>query len=282
MKKIEKLKLLIQKPLVLINSGLNVQKEEYYHSRNRNKYGIEQLPTIDICELFPGFSESINNYTYLDGTSLAIDIMLLKSLARSFKNCAYLEIGSWRGESISNIYEVTGDCTSVTLSGDEMKGKGMNDEYIRAHGMFSKNLKALKSIEHNSLTFDFSSLNKKFDLIFIDGDHSYEGVLNDTIKTLPLRRDNNSIIVWHDYGNSTEMVRHSVLAAILDGIPGEYHRNLYHVSNTLCAVYIENKTFNTYYTKFPTTPDKIFTIKLTSEKISDLNLRNMDFVNQSL
>lgn len=267
MKKTEKLKLFVSHPWRLINSGLTVQKEEYYRIKNFETYGSEQLPTIDICELFPGFSETINNYTYLDGTSLPVDIMLLKSLARNFRNCAYLEIGSWRGESISNIYEVTADCTSVTLSEAEMKEKGKNAEYVKAHGIFSKNLQALKSIEHNSRTFDFGSLNKKFDLIFIDGDHSYEGVLNDTIKTMPLRRDSNSIIVWHDYGNSTEIVRHSVLAAILDGVPQESHKNLYHVSNTLCAVYIENRTFNTYYTRFPSIPDKIFTITLTSQKI---------------
>jgi len=268
MKKIEKLRLLINHPWKILMNGLNVQKEEYYRSRNIEKHDQEQLPTINICELFPGFSETITNYTYLDGTSLPVDIMLLESLARSYRDCAYLEIGSWRGESISNIYEVTNDCTSVTLSGTEMKEKGKDDEYAKVHGLFSKDLHALKLIEHNSRTFDFLSLSKKFDLIFIDGDHSYEGVFNDTIKTMPLRRDSSSIIVWHDYGTSTEIVRHSVLAAILDGVPPNLHKNLYHVSNTLCAVYIENRTFNTYYTRFPSRPDKIFTITLTSREIS--------------
>jgi predicted O-methyltransferase YrrM len=268
MKKTEKIKLFLNNPFKVINSGLTIQKEAYFQERNEKNHGIGQLPTIDICELLPKFGESISNYTYLDGTSLVIDIMLLKSLARGFRNCAYLEIGSWRGESISNIYEVTGDCTSVTLSETEMKNKGISDEFIKAHGMFTRNLKGLKTIGQDSGKFDFSSLDKKFDLIFIDGDHSYEGVLNDTVKTFPIRKNSDSIIVWHDYGSSTELVRHSVLAAILDGIPREYHRNLYHVSNTLCAVYIENKAFNTYYTKFPSIPDKVFSISLAAKKLT--------------
>ena len=131
----------------------------------------------------------------------------------------------------------------------------------------NKNRKYLNAMTfHNANVIRFTP-DKKFDLIFIDGDHSYEGVLNDTIKTFSLRRDNNSIIVWHDYGFSTEMVRYSVLNAILDGIPVKDHCNLYHVSNTLCPVYIGNKNFNTYYCKFPSTPDKIFSITLKSTKL---------------
>lgn len=267
MKRAEKLKLLFKHPFQIINLGLPGYKEELYRLKIRHTYKIEQLPTIDLCDLFPGFSESLSCYTFLDGTSLVPDIMLLKSLARSFKDCAYLEIGSWRGESLANVYEVTKDCTSITLAEDEMRGMNLSEDFIKVHGIFSKNMKNLKTIKHNSQTYDFDQLNKKFDLIFIDGDHSYEGVLTDTINSFKIRKGRSSIIAWHDYGNSPEKVRHSVLAAILDGVPVEFHKNLYHVSNTLCAVYIENMKFDTSFTKFPTYPNKVFSIRVSAEKI---------------
>jgi predicted O-methyltransferase YrrM len=43
------------------------------------------------------------------------------------------------------------------------------------------------------------------DMVFIDGDHSFEGVVKDTIKARQLLRDGNGVIIWHDYNNSGAM-----------------------------------------------------------------------------
>jgi hypothetical protein len=204
---------------------------------------------------------------FLVGTSLITDLILLKSLARRFENCAYLEIGSWRGESLVNISDVTLDCTSITLSKAEMKALNFSDEFIKAHGFYSNNIETITKIEHDSHTYDFNQLNKSFDLIFVDGDHSYEGVLNDSRKVFPLRKNDRSIIVWHDYGLDTENVRHSTLKAILDGIPKDKHKNLYHISKTMCAVYIEDLNIPTFPTRFPSYPNKRFLLKVVAERL---------------
>jgi hypothetical protein len=267
MKKIDKLQLFLSHPVAVLNQGLYAIQEEQYRRRIEADHGIKQLPTVDLLDLFPGFSESIEHYTYLEGTSLVIDIMLLKAFARRFPNCAFLEIGSWRGESIANVHAVTKDCTSITLSAKEMREMGIPEGFVQVHGIFSKNLEGLRTIEHNSMTFDFSSLNKKFDLIFVDGDHTYEGVLSDTKNVFDLRKGPDSVIVWHDYAFTPDRFRPSVAAAILDGIPREYHKNLYHVSNTLCAVYLENCTLPTGMTAFPTRPNKSFSLSLTAHRL---------------
>lgn len=230
------------------------------------KYGFCQLPTIDLIDLFPDFSETVNNYTYLEGTSLVTDIALLKALARKYNNCNYLEIGSWRGESLSNVAEVAKKCVSITLSPTEMKALDFGEEFIDAHGIFSKHLDNVTKIEHNSQTFDFSKLGEKFDLVFVDGDHSYEGVKTDTEKVLGLLKDNSSVVVWHDYGSYTERPNYITLAGILDGLPVSEHKYLYHVSNTICAVLIR-KEYKSYISKFPTMPNKSFSIHLQTKKI---------------
>lgn len=133
--------------------------------------------------------------------------------------------------------------------------------------MFSKNLSNIKHIKHNSQTFDFSSIGK-FDLIFIDGDHSYEGVKKDTENVFKVLKNDNSIIVWHDYSNLTgNTINWGIFAGILDGCPKEMVKNLYHISNTMCAIYINKKLSGS---KIPSQiPNKTFTIDIDSKKIID-------------
>ena len=264
------LKVLFQNPIAVLLEGVRVREQHYFKKKIISEYDIEQLPTIDILDLFPNLNESIDSYSFLNGTSLITDLILLKSLAKKFENCAYLEIGSWRGESLVNVSNVTKDCTSLTLSGDEMKSLNFSDEFIKVHGVFSDKIETITKIEQNSQNFDFNQLNKVFDLIFIDGDHSYEGVLNDSRKVFPLRKNNKSIIVWHDYGFHTENVRYTTLKAILDGIPRDKHKNLFHISNTMCAVYIENINLSTHQAKFPSYPNKSFSLKVKGKKFETL------------
>lgn len=261
------LKVLLQNPLAVVMEGIRVRQQEYYRKQTISAYNIEQLKTIDLLDLFPNLNEDINTYSFLAGTSLITDLILLKPLARRFENCAYLEIGSWRGESLVNIFDVTSDCTSLTLSKAEMKALNFSDEFIKVHGVFSDHIETITKIEHNSHNYDFNQLNKSFDLIFVDGDHSYEGVLNDSRKVFPLRKNEKSVIVWHDYGLNTENVRHSTLKGILDGIPKNKHKNLYHISNTMCAAYIEDINIPTIHTSFPSYPNKRFSLKIVAERL---------------
>lgn len=269
MNKFESLKILLSDPISTIKTGIRNQQQQYYKNQILKIYKLHQLPTIDILDLIPNLNEKIEPYSFLKGTSSLTDFILLKSLAKQFEKCSYLEIGSWRGESLSNIRDVTSDCTSITLSKNEMKAMNFSDNFIKSHGIFSNRLDGIKCIEENSQKYDFRKLNKQFDLIFIDGDHTYEGILSDTKKTFPLRKNKKSIIVWHDYGFDFEKIRYTTLKAILDGIPQELHKNLYHVSNTMCAVYIENINYITYETKFPSKVNKYFSINIKATRLNE-------------
>jgi predicted O-methyltransferase YrrM len=233
------------------------------------KYGFFQgMPVIDLLSIFPDFSETVEPYSFLDGTSMLTDLALLKSLVRMHEECSYLEIGTWRGESVANVAKIAKNCVTLSLSEEEMKSLGFGKDFIKNNKFFSEKLNNVEHIGHDSRSFDFSKLNKKFDVIFIDGDHHYETVKLDTQNAYPLLRDDNSVIVWHDYGFGPETVRWSVLAGILDGSPKDRLGSIYHISNTMCAIYMRGN-FETSYLKKFNVPDKFFKVKISAEKLNN-------------
>lgn len=232
--------LLIRNPWLLNK----VLEEEYLWQKKVDKqFGKGNgLSMIRAEELFGDFSETVEPFAFLYGGSLPTDLALLKKLARRIPHCSYFEIGTWRGESVANVASVADKCFTLNLSDKEMREIGLNKRYIDLHRFYSKNIPNILHLEGNTLSFDFQSLNKKFDLIFIDGDHRFEMVKNDTEKVFRHLVHEKSIVVWHDYARNPETVRYEVLSGILEGCPKPYHDHIFHVAHTLCAVYIPGMT----------------------------------------
>lgn len=224
------------------------------------------FPVIEIDEIFPDFSETLHCFSFLGGGSLPTDIALLKLLCNRFEKCTYFEIGTWRGESVVNVAENAEICYTLNLAKTEMLSLGLDEKYADLHGFFSKEKKNIIHLEGNSLNYDFKGLKQKFDVIFIDGAHDYKHVKNDTEKIFKHLIHEKSIVVWHDYAYNPETLRPEVIAGIIDGTPKEYRKNLYYISNTMCAIFIREK-FET--SKFSTVinPNKIFTIKMKTTSI---------------
>src|SRR4030043_2484499 len=102
-----------------------------YKKYVNKKFGLPGgLPVLDLRLILPGLDEIISPYTFLEGTSLPIDIALLKGLARSYNGCRYFEIGTWRGESIANVADVAKKPVSLSLSAKEMKDLGLSEEFV--------------------------------------------------------------------------------------------------------------------------------------------------------
>ena len=235
-KSLRALTTILRKPY-LLNLILD-ENENWFQYVRKNYPALSILPELTLTDLFGPLDETIRPFTFLDGGSLPTDLALLKGLARQIENCRFFEFGTWRGESVANISPVAKECYTLDLPDEEKRMMGMNDEYIRQYAILSKQLKNVTHLKANSLNFDFASLNKKFDLIFIDGDHHYNGVLNDTRKVISNLVHENSVIVWHDYTFSPENVRYEVFAAILDALPAHFHPKLFRIPNTMCAVYL--------------------------------------------
>ena len=227
---------IIRRPYLL---NLVLQDDESNKDDVIRKHGLKDgLPVIDIDELFPDFEEVAKPYAYLSGATMPIDIALLMALAKRYAVKDYFEIGTWRGESVANLAEVAEHCVTFNLPKEDIVKLTGNPLYADLHSFFSKELANVEQLYGDSQTFDFVPYFGKYDMVFIDGDHHYESVKKDTETAFKLLKGDRSIIVWHDYGLDPETIRWDVMGAILDGAPAEKRKHIYHVSNTLCAVYL--------------------------------------------
>lgn len=144
---------------------------------------------------------------------------------------AFLEIGSWCGESSVLLGTVASDCGGILLCIDTWDGNGDADtERLAARedvfAIFTQNMEANTLLAHcrplrgrsEHICKDLAS--ESFDFIFIDGDHHYKPVLADVRHAKRLIRP-GGIICGHDYecllrraATHTDVVR-----AVLEAFP---------------------------------------------------------------
>jgi predicted O-methyltransferase YrrM len=229
--------LILRKPW-LLNHILHA--EENVQAQVIRTFGFKNgLPVVELTELFgEDFDTEVNPYAFLDGSCTPMDIALLRALARRFEVQKYLEIGTWRGESVANVAAEAPNCITINLPDETMIRMGLTADYVSMHRFFSGNIHHVTHIQSHSLHLDWQALEGPFDMIFIDGDHHSRMVEADSSNVFKCIDPSKTIVVWHDYAYNPEKIRWNVLKGILAGVPKAYHNDIYHVSHTLCAVYI--------------------------------------------
>ena len=258
------LKLAASDPRGLLKLLMNYTKETHRKRYFQKTYGIPGLPFVDIAELVR-IDETVDNYTYLDGTSRTIELAFLMALCRECTECAYLKIGSFRGESLYNVSKIADRCTSISLSRNEILATGGSTEFADQQRLFSGDLANVEHIEANSQNFDFSLLPSAYDVIFIDGDHSYEAVKSDTQNAFQLLKNEDSVIIWHDCGTGFGNYRYEVIAGVMDGAPPRKRDRIYRVSHTMCGIYTE-KEVTPEFLDSPHRPTKTFSVTVKIRK----------------
>ncbi|MGE0560818.1 MAG: class I SAM-dependent methyltransferase [Flavobacteriales bacterium] len=254
---------IIQKPY-LINKVID--DESWFFDTIKKVYPqyAQGFLIVELNQLLPEVNETIEPFAFLGGGSLPTDLLLLKGLAKQYPECFYFEIGTWRGESAANVSAVTPNVYTLNLTNQELTRLGYGEEYLKQQGLFSNKINTITHLRGNSTNFDFSPYYGKCDVVFIDGDHRYDGVLNDTKIAFKLVKDDNSVIVWHDYINHSFDIRWDVVQGILDGCETNNLKHLYHVNNSLSAIFTK-KDLKPVSNKPILTPNKIFKVKIDSK-----------------
>lgn len=144
--------------------------------------------------------------TNVDGWMSQEELDFLYQLSKKYKTIA--EIGSWKGRSTNAL--LTG-CKGKVIAIDHFEG---SDEKDLTHGpvgiyeQFLDNTKWSNNLEvYKMSSEDASKKDEKFEMVFIDGEHTYEGVKKD----IELWRGKaTKIICGHDYCDAWKGVMKAV------------------------------------------------------------------------
>ncbi len=126
------------------------------------------------------------------GAGTMWDLLTVCMLARHLKPKVCFEIGTGHGRTTHHLALNTAAETKVftlDISSDEVTGC-----IFRNQPTASK----ISCLVADSTKFDFSPYKGKADLIVVDGDHSYEGVVRDTERALEMMSPAGCIL-WDDF-----------------------------------------------------------------------------------
>jgi hypothetical protein len=154
------------------------------------------LPPLLLSEMFDDFDEQPVTLRKMPRGSWSTptqDIVMLLKLALCVKPRRLLEIGSFRGYTALYLAQNVGaEASIVTVDRYSEHGEAYREtpEAGRIERRIGEIAPALFAEDAPA----------SYDLIFIDADHTYEGVRRDTELSLPLVSP-GGYIVWHDYAN---------------------------------------------------------------------------------
>jgi hypothetical protein len=156
------------------------------------------LPSRTLNDLFPGIDSVLVTapvtelYRPRDMVLPLAEVLTLAAIGRHLKPRRIFEIGTHTGSSTLVMAINVPDETEI-LTLDLQPSETVGSAY--RHTQYSSRIQQLYG---NSKTFDYTPFLGKVDFVFIDADHTYEGVKSDTAKAFELLRP-GGVIVWDDY-----------------------------------------------------------------------------------
>ncbi|MFA6078517.1 MAG: class I SAM-dependent methyltransferase [Candidatus Omnitrophota bacterium] len=207
------------------------------------------IPTVDIADVAEDtIPIELREMPWKDGNVTLLELAIINRLIRKYSPKKILEIGTYDGRTTLNLAANSPkDSVIYTLDLPQTDKPAIrssalaNDESfvdkvktgVRFHGTeFEKKIVQLTG---DSATFDFTPYNNSMDLVFIDGAHTYDYILNDTAKVLKLLKGGKGIILWHDYSWVWGDVAKALNSLYVSNAA---LKNIRHIKGTSLVIYI--------------------------------------------
>lgn len=133
------------------------------------------------------------------------ELLALATITAEIKPSAVFEFGTFDGRTTLHFAINSPPAAKIftlDIAADQID-LGPNAEFMDATLVGERVKKTQYSskvtfITADSAKYDFSRFSNSIDLIFVDGDHSFDGVMRDSMHAYDMLR-NDGIVIWHDY-----------------------------------------------------------------------------------
>ena len=118
------------------------------------------------------------------------------------------EFGTFLGRTTYHLAALNPDAHVWTLDLPRSENPWRFADYVGSYFRSTPVADRITMIRQNAYEFDPAPFARSMDFIWVDGDHSYEGVKNDTEKAFRMVAPGGAIM-WHDFGHeSPELVEY--------------------------------------------------------------------------
>ena len=200
----------------------------------------------DILDIFPGAEQACKIVVeHLPDADKSLPLHELASLAlitKAVKPKQILEIGTYSGRTALNFAQNSPeDCIIWTLDLPSAEtnafacapGGDIKQSPCAGMDYNGKDVEhKIRQLRSDFPAFDFSPYFGKIDVVFVNGDHSYEAVKSDTADALKMVKP-NGYVIWHDFANYGDT--NGVTRAVLEALPGD---NVVQIATTQLAFYL--------------------------------------------
>jgi hypothetical protein len=156
------------------------------------------------------------------------DLFFLLSLARATRPRRILEIGTFRSR------------TTCALKLNCPEAKVVSYDIAEIPSPYRSRLLGLPGVELRLGSFADAGpallAEEKYDLIFVDGSHTYRDALADSRIALQMVSP-GGFVVWHDYRRNIPVTHSIRVPEALDRLVAETGLAVYHVTGTTCAIH---------------------------------------------
>ncbi len=176
------------------------------------KTTLSQMNLSDIVS--EGSSIRILSPASVFGNVTPLELIVINKLVRALRPERIFEIGTFDGRTTLNMAANAPQGAIVytlDLPESEVASTGLaialgDERYIKKDASGSRfkgtmHEGTIRQLLGDSAKFDFSPYRGQIDLVFVDGAHSRDYVLNDSLRALEMLPEGGGVILWHDYGD---------------------------------------------------------------------------------